>query len=119
MLLLPVERTMIVILAQYHLRHQSGPSLALLNHLRGQGRDAHRPFSARAGQLGSHDLVANEFGGHIFKTLTAFTADFTFGLAALRADLFFGLDPPGDRLQDFDRSLATSPWLAGIWLQPH
>ena len=61
--------------------------------------------------------MPNEFGRHIFKTLTALATDFAFGLAAVRTDFFFRLDPLTDRLQHFGRRLPAGAWLGGIGLQ--
>jgi len=113
-LLLPVERLMIHEFAQEHVRHQTGPGLALLDHLRRQGGDAHAAVPARAGQLGPEDFMPADLGRDVFKALALFAANLALGLTAVGADFFPRLNPLADRLQNLDGGLAAGPGFAAL-----
>ena len=88
--LLPIERQMVVILGQQHLGDEPGTGITFLHRRGRQRRAAHRALAARAGQLGPHDFVADDFGRETFKARTLLTADFAFGFTAMRAKFFCG-----------------------------
>src|SRR2546421_2059997 len=81
------------------MRYQAGSGLALGHDTRGQGRNTHGALTARTGQFGPHDLMAHNPRGHILKALALLAADLALVFSTLGTELFFGLEPFGNRFQ--------------------
>src|SRR3954471_14223085 len=91
------------------MRYQGRSGLALRNHTRRHGRNAHSTLTTGAGQLGPDNLVAHNLGWHIFKALALLAANLALVLPAVRTDFFLRLQPLRHRLQHSDRWLSAHP----------
>src|SRR5215472_13237235 len=117
LLLLSIQRQMVHVLAQKHMRHQARTGLTLGHHTRRQWRNADAGFAAHTRQFRPDNFMPDHLGRHVLITFALFAPDLALLFATMRTDLLLGLEPLGYRLQNFGCWLATWTWclLLGLW----